>query len=330
MAREIGRLNSFAIGIEATAGTAGAIDAYIPFEEASLDHKVVNVKDESGYGVIDMNPDSHITKVMSEFSAKGNTYSTSFGYLLLLALGQVAAPSLVETGVWRHSFSRKNDNNHATATIYKENTNQDEQATYQMCDKLGVNIEVGSYVKYDFSSMGRGVVNATGLTPAYVQEEIFKVSKAYVKFATDIAGLGAASKVAIQSAKIEINKNLEQIYSTATTLTDATDLTTQHNKQFEVSGEFEAIFDSTTYKLLAKNLTKQAIEITVEGTVLIGATRFNTLTFRVASCVLQDFKEKSGLNDIQTQTFGFLALYKASEGKTVEAEMLNTKATIYA
>ena len=36
MAKEIGRLHSFAIGMEATAGTAGAIDSWIPLESGTL------------------------------------------------------------------------------------------------------------------------------------------------------------------------------------------------------------------------------------------------------------------------------------------------------
>lgn len=33
MAIEIGRKHSFALGVEATSGTAGAIDAWLPLEE---------------------------------------------------------------------------------------------------------------------------------------------------------------------------------------------------------------------------------------------------------------------------------------------------------
>jgi len=328
MAREIGRLSSFALGIEATAGTAGTLDAYIPFTEASLDHVVSNTKDESGRGRIEGLSDAHIVEQSSEFSAKGNAYASSIGYLIALAFGQATTPVLAETGVYTHTFAVKNDNNHLSATIFKENTNQDEQATYHMCDSLNFMFDVGEYVKYEFSSKGQGVTNATGLTPAYTTEEIFKVSKVFIKFANDIAGLGAAAKVPVQSAKINFSKNLEQIFSTASTV-DAVDFATQHNKNFECSGEFEIVYDSTTYKNLAKNLTKQAIEITVEGTSLIGATKYNSLTFRVASAVLEDFKEAGGLNDIQTQTFGFVALYKQSESKEVEAILTNTKTTIY-
>ena len=49
MAREIGRLNQFGIGIETTKGTAVGATVWIPAEEASLQHRVENVKNESGY-----------------------------------------------------------------------------------------------------------------------------------------------------------------------------------------------------------------------------------------------------------------------------------------
>jgi len=329
MAREIGRLNQFGIGIETTKGTAVGATVWIPAEEASLQHRVENVKNESGYGVIEANADAHITQVSSEFSASGIVFSNTIGYMLLLALGQVAAPALQETGVYKHAFTRKNDNNHPSATILKENSTQDEQSAYHMADSLSMSFEVGDYMKYEFSSMGKGVATATGLTPAYIAEEAFKTSKVYVKFATDIAGLGVAAKVAVQSGSIEIAKNLEAIYSTATTSTDAVELSSQHNKQLEISGEFEMVYDSTTYKTLANNLTKQAIEIAVEGTTLIGATKYNTLTIRVASAVLENLEESGGLDDIRTVTFGFVGLYKLAETKSIEIDLINTKSTSY-
>lgn len=87
MAIEIGRKHSFALGIESTPGTAGAIDAWIPLEEGVLTPKTEVVIDESGFGTISAGADAHVTKTWSEFTGKGLVRPTSFGNLLLLTLG---------------------------------------------------------------------------------------------------------------------------------------------------------------------------------------------------------------------------------------------------
>jgi len=87
MAIEIGRKHSFALGVEATSGTAGAIGAWIPLEEGVLTPKTDPLIDESGFGTISAGADAHVTKTWSEFTGKGIVRPTSVGYLLLGSLG---------------------------------------------------------------------------------------------------------------------------------------------------------------------------------------------------------------------------------------------------
>ena len=95
MAKEIGRLNAFALGSETTAGTAGTIDTWIPVESANLKPMVEIVKDESGFNTIAAPADAHMAKVWSEFQAKGNVRPTSFGWVLWGTLGTVSSPTLL-------------------------------------------------------------------------------------------------------------------------------------------------------------------------------------------------------------------------------------------
>ena len=134
MAKEIGRLHAFGVGIEATAGTAVAAQAFIPLETGKLKPNVTLVKDESGIGNIASISDAHVTKTMSEFEGKGIVRPTSIGYLLLATLGQVAAPTIVETGVYSHAFTIKNTNSHPTLTIVHDNQTEEENSAYQMIE----------------------------------------------------------------------------------------------------------------------------------------------------------------------------------------------------
>lgn len=329
--KEIGRLHSFAIGTETTAGTAGAIDTWIPLESGNLKPMAGIVKDESGFGTITSENDAHMAKVWSEFTGKGIIRPTSFGWLLLGTLGQTSAPTLVETGVYKHTFTLKNDNNHPSFTIIHDDQTQEEQSVYQMVDSLTLSGEVGQYSKFDLKMKGRLPTDATGNTPAFstTGETPFMVSKASVKFASAISGLTGASKTPVQNFKVTIEKNLEQIWSTMSSTTEATDFATQHNKNFTVKGDFEIIYDTKTFRDTFTAGTKQAVEIQLDGRTLIGATKFEGLTIQLASVVLEDWGRSDDKDGIVTQTFGFTGVYKLAETKIMTIDIQNAKATVY-
>lgn len=200
-----------------------------------------------------------------------------------------------------------------------------------MVDTLSIAGEVSDYLRFDTKMVGRNPTDATGNTPAFTTENPFLVSRAQVKFATNVAGLSGASLVPVQSFNLNIEKNLEQIWSTeATAGTEALNFATQHNKDFRVSGDFTIIYNSKTYRDLAIAGTLQAIEIKVDGRSLIGATRREELTIQLASCILTEWDKDMGNDSIVTQTFGFTALYKLSETSQITATLQNAKSTIYA
>jgi len=332
MAKEIGRLHSFAIGTETTAGTAGTIDAWIPLESGNLKPVVEIIKDESGYANIANPGDAHMAKVASEFSAKGIVRPTSIGWLFLTTLGTVGAATLVETGVYSHAFTVANTNAHPSFTVIHDDQTQEESSTYHMVDSLTIMGEISQYTKFELKSKGRLQTSTSGNTPTFLTtgETPFMVSKASIKFATAVAGLAGASKVAVQNFKLTIDKNLEQIYSTMAASVEGTDFATQHNTALSVKGDFEIVYDAATYRDLATAGTKQAIEIQLEGRTLIGATKYENITIQLASVVLEDWDRSDDKDGIVTQTFGFTGLYKLAETKMITVSLQNNKATTYA
>lgn len=331
MSKEIGRLHSFAIGTETTAGTAGTIDAWVPLETGDLKPMATIVKDNSGYGTITSDNDAHMAKVWSEFTGKGIVRPTSIGWVLLGTLGTAGTPSLLETGVYKHAFTLLNTNSHPSFTLVHDDTTQEEQSVYQMVDSLTLSGEVGQYAKFDLKMKGRQPTDTTGNTPAFLTtgENPFIMSKASVKFASAIAGISGASKVPVQNFKLTIDKNLDQIWSTMSSTTDATDFATQHNKNFTIKGDFEIIYDSKVYRDNFLTGTKQAMEIQLEGRALIGATKYENITIQLASIILEDWGRSDDKDGIVTQTFGFTGMYKLSETKILTIDLTNAKATIY-
>lgn len=266
MVNEIGRKQAFGLGIETTSGTAVSAVAWIPVDDGMLKHVVEKTHDTNGFGIIDDTLNSDVTKEMSEFSASGNARSTTIGYLLKMALGAVAAPALVETGVYSHAFSRLNTNNHPSATVYRDSANGDERSAYHMVDSLDMEFAIGEYAKFSVTTKG-GKISSTTSSPAFITgtgDEPFLVSSATIKVANDLAGLSSASGVCLQNFKFSIAKNIESIFCMG-----ATELSANINKNFNVSGDFEAIYDDNTYRDLFTGNTKQAIQIEITGKILI-------------------------------------------------------------
>lgn len=331
MAKEIGRLNSFALAKETTPGTPVAVTAWIPFESANLKPITEVIKDESGFGNINTPADAHVVKQSSEFSAKGIVRPTSFGHILMGTMGQQTAPALLETGVYKHAFTVKNDNAHPAYTMVRDNQTQEEQSSYNMVDSLTITGEAAQYLKYDVKIKGRKVTTTTGNTPAFTAtgENPFLVTKASVKIAANVAGLAGAARIAVLNFKLTIDKNLEQIFSTSTDGTEVVDFATQHNKNLTIKGDIELLYDSEAYKTLALAGTLQALEITVEGRVLIGATKYEALTIQLASIVLEDWGKSDDNNNIVTQSFGFTGMYKLAETKSITIDLTNARTTTY-
>ena len=156
----------------------------------------------------------------------------------MAALGTAAAPSTLETGVYKHAFTLANTNNHPSFTLVHDNQTQEEQSAYTMLDKLDIEAAVGNYARFTASMKGKLPTNTSGNTPSFLTsgDVPFVVSKSTVKFANDAASLSGATPVAVQTMKLSINKTLEQIFSASATVgTDATDFASQHNTVFEVT-----------------------------------------------------------------------------------------------
>ena len=111
--------------------------------------------------------------------------------------------------------------------------------------------------------------------------------------------------------------------------TEGTDFATQHNKNLNVKGDFEIVYNDTTFRALALAGTKQAIEIQVEGRALIGATKYENITIQLASVVLEDWDRSDDKDGIVTQSFGFTGMYKLAETKMMTVSLTNTKNTQY-
>ena len=327
MSKLIGRSFSVGIGKESSRGTAVAAVYWMPKMSFSHDDKVERVDNDSSIGTIHELEDSSVVGRASEGELSGRIADTSFGLWLIATLGSVAAPSLVATGVYDHVFSVLESAQHPSLTIAVAGANESTGLRYAlaMVDSLELTFELQKYAMYTVSY--RGNKNAAGAnTAAFTAENIFLPQHGSVKFATNLAGLGAASAIQIKKAQIKISKNIEddQVIGTL----DAID---RLNRQFNIEGQIELMYEDRSYidTIMIGDLSK-ALRIAFTNTdVTIGSASNPTITIDLAKVKLTEVARKIDNNEFIVQTLSFKAFYSIADAKMIVATLRNTRNTQY-
>lgn len=325
MTCEIGRKTSLLIGSETTAGTEASSFTAIPLTSAPFIKPVVEkIRNEAGYANIADATDSYVSKTMSETTVEGQVNELTFGNVLKAAFGQSTSPTLVETGVYSHAFTVKNDNSHASFSLV-ENTNVgQEMSLYNLVNNVDLNFAVGEIARFSSVFMGRQYTGTSGKTVAFTSEQPFLISNMTVKFAADISGLGAAPAVGVNSFNLSIAKNVQDI-----TKSGSVDPVAFCNQQFGITGDLELYYDDDTYRDYTTGNTKRAVRIELVGTSLIGATEYSKLTIDLAQVAFDEWDRSTDNNAVLTQTLGLSAEYSLSDTSMVSATLQNTQSTQY-
>ena len=249
----------------------------------------------------------------------------------MATLGAEGTPTLVggETIVYDHSFSVLESAQHPSLTIAIEEPNATGASglryALSVLDKLDVNLELGKYAEYSVSF--RGNKNTTGKnTPSYTAENIFLPHHGELKFASSLAGLGAASAISVKKFSFSIAKNLEddQVIGNI----EASD---RLNKQFAIEGSIELLYNDRTFidsQLLTD--TAKAMRVRFTNTaVTLGVSSNPQLTFDLAKVKLSEVARDQANNDLVRQTLTFKAFYSLSDASMLTATLRNLQATAF-
>jgi hypothetical protein len=187
-----------------------------------------------------------------------------------MAFGTAGSPTTVESGVYSHAFSRKNDNSHPSASFYHVNATQQEKSLYHMLNSIDFSFEIGEKAAFTVVTTGQKVQNASGLTASFPSDdEDFLVNCMEVKIADTVAGLSSAQAFSIQRASLSIQKNLMQVFGTKTGNDCEYEFQSQHNQAFAISGDFELKLDGKTYQEIFEDGDYKVMQITLSGKTLI-------------------------------------------------------------
>lgn len=326
----IGRKLNVGIGRESSRGTAVAATYWLPKTDFSVEDKVaVAVQDES-IGIIEDAVGQEVVQKYSEASISGRITDTSFGLLLLAALGtDTKTTTSGESAVYDHTFSILENAQHPSLTIVVSEPNASSSSslkyTLSMLDTLQIDFSVGTWASY--KATFRGNSNATGSSsPSFTAENAFNPQYCTLKVASTYSGLSGASAINVRTAQITISKNVEDDM-TIGSLT-ATD---RYNKQFAIEGTMELVYNARTYidtDMLGDALV--AIQLNaINSGVTIGDTSNPTLQISLAKCKITEVARTNKNNDIMLQTIKFKAFYSISDSLLVSILLRNTLSTAY-
>lgn len=327
MSKTIGRKFSVGLAKETSRGTAVAAAFWIPKMEVSVDDRINYAVDDSSIGVIADAIGQDITGKYSEISIAGRVYDKSFGLVLLSALGTETSSTLVATGVYDHLFNVLESAQHASLTVAAVDPNGGSGLRYTlaMMDQLQIDFEVGKYLTYK-ADMRANTAAAGSNTAAFVAENGFRPQDGIIKFAANLAGLGAASAISVKRGSISIKKNIEDDF-----IIGSVAAADRLNKAFMVEGTLELLYDDRVYidtDMLADLVQAMRIQF-INTSVTIGTASNPTITFDMGAVKIQEVSRKISNNDLITQVVKFKAFYSIADSMIFKATLRNTQSAVY-
>lgn len=323
MTKFIGRLMDIGIAKEGTRGTAeSAATFWLPKLSVTIDDKIEQAIDESSIGVIEDSPNASIVGKFAEGEIEGNILDSSFGLLLLSAMGAVSTSGPSQTTVYTHTFTVAQDAIHEALTLFLDDPNQDYKYPLAVIDSLELDIALGKYATYKASFRSKKGETAT-LTPSYSAANHFLPQHGSVKIASAVSGLAAASTIDIRSINLKIMNNVEDDRKLGSL--DPSDIL---NKQFAVEGTVELVFNDNTFKTQQLADTAQAMRIRLTNSdVTIGSSLNPQITIDLAKVKFSEFTRNYGNGDVTTATVAFKAFYSLGDTSMIAVELINTTAS---
>lgn len=320
MAIVIGRNGIVGVGVEATRGTSVAPSHIAPVTSFDFDDAVEYADNDAAFGRIEEKNDADIIKRWAEGEMEGKIYLNQVGVELTALFG--AAPTSVQrssSGVYDHSYAVANTNQHKALTLAYEDSNYDLRYTFAMIDTWSLEAVVDNYVKRTVgfkSKKGASASNSMSVT----DEREFLGKDIVVKLASALAGLDAASAIDLVSIKLEFAKNAEPRFILGSIEPTAID-----NKQFAVTGSFDAYISGATYKDLVMNGTQRALRLDmIDSGVDLGSSHNPQLRFDLAKCKFGGRDRGWDANDFQMETIEFEGMFSIADTSLVTARLTNT------
>lgn len=230
----------------------------------------------------------------------------------------------VDNAIFTHIFYRANTNTHQSLSVVNDDPVSPMVAAYSMLDSLELEVANNSFLTFAAKLKGKKLAVASP-TSSFITDNPFMGKNCTVKFADTTALLTAASAVELSRIKLSFKKNVADYQALG-----SDDVSSLHNQQFNVAGDLDALFNSTTFRDYMINSTKKACRIRLLNTgVTIGSAGNPELMIDMARQSFRDWGSSSDNNGLRTQTMGFDGEFSTTDAFTTIILLTNAQSTAY-
>ena len=337
LTRGIGKQLQIGIAKESTRGTPVASATYwLPVDDWAIEEKYKNAVDVQTYGLIENAVSQTRVKNWAEGSIKMPLTGTTAALLFLSLLGtDTPATHAGETTVYDHPITVAQNVQHQSLTFFVHdpiataggsNITADYSHANGVVSKIALDYSLGKFIELTATIKAqKGSSAAVAFTPSQQVETRFVPQYLTFKSAATLGALVGATAIKLKSAKIDID-NSEEDDDVMGTTTPRDFL----NKEFKVSGSFEAIWQNESdFKINALANTPQAIQFDLINTdVTMGMVPTNP-EFKVtlAKVYFTDFSRPVKIKDLMYQTVKFEAVYSVSDAQMIKVTATNQVAS---
>lgn len=262
-------------------------------------------------------------KVWGEGSVETLVDPTLVGYWFKSAFG-TENKTTVSGGVYAHAFTVAEVSLPVSMTLTFDKSVYREWYPYSVVKDMELDVTDGlATLKASIQSQVPATTTSGTNTIPTTPPTIFTFKDLKVQFGASLAAAQAAVATKVKHLAFKVNNNTEAIYRSGSLTPDSF-----ASKDFECTGEYDLILESTTERDNYYNLTKQYAIFTFTGATIAGAYS-ESITITLYNFRVNDFAVETGIDNLFATKSSFVAEYSKSDGKTVDAVIQNAKSSVY-
>lgn len=312
------------IGIarETVRGTPETPSQWIPGRTPTGVHLVVDkvpIKETRGGGMSSQG--NVMVQKRSEGDLEFNVRNNSIGMLLLSLLGSVSTSA--NGSAYDHTFSILTGNpQHPTLTLgLSQLGQQDYEYKKCICTALELRTPIDDLVNATAEFMGVDEATHADYSPAFADtDHYFRHYDVTIKMAADVAGLGAASAMAVKEFSLSLANN-GRVNQNIGSLNPADVFGLMH----EITGSIAVDYDGEANHAIYAAEAYKAMEITLERSDIDLDTGIHPkIVITLPKISYSNLTPDRPIDDIATEGIEFMAHYDEDEAKGIEIVVTNS------
>ncbi len=315
MTKFVSRRGTLGLAIEATRFTPVTPTYWLPWAVMSFHDSVEGERESEGLGNIADSDAFYVTFRKGEGSVDSQLFDQALGYILTSLIG--AAPVTTGGNPYTHTFTLSQSNQPKTLSLYWQDPDRHYMFTGVTVDSFKMSVSANSIVSYTIGFKSKPARDWATLTPTFTTlGSKFLQQHLQFRLASTIGGLAGASKTALKSLELNINRNTT--FDDQLGTVEPVDILAQ---ELSVTGSLQLNLTDDTFRNNMLAGTYQAAEIK-----LLNSTS-SSLQLQMPRIDFSEWQPDYNLKNIAQQKINFKANYDAANALDIISTcvLINTK-----